>query len=68
MKDILKKFSFTPTFVVNEYKRNNYKAVLCNDVVTIVKYSPNYNRLLFSIPYTNETDLTNGLINSFGKH
>jgi hypothetical protein len=68
MKNILTKFSFSPTNVLNEYKRNNYKAVAYNDRVTIVKYSPNHNRLLFSVTYTNETELLNGLINSFGKH
>jgi hypothetical protein len=68
MNQILTQFSFAQTNVQNEYKRNNYKAVTYKDSVTIVKYSPNHNRLLFSVTCNSETDLINCLTNSFGKY
>jgi hypothetical protein len=59
-KDILKAFGFgqnnLPSSTGNQFQKANYKAVVWKDGgVTVVKYTPNFNRFLWSETFTLET-------------
>jgi hypothetical protein len=60
-KDILKAFGFEQTGSTgNQFQKANYKAVVWKDGgVTVVKYTPNFNRFLWSETFTLETLETN---------